>query len=118
MSTIGTLVSAGAPATQVPATASSPEKERITKGGVLASRNVKVASCSRGIAATVGRTSATYSIIYQQQKDRQHQWSRQPQSTHRVAIADFCCTSHHDGKISPLLARVAGARPTPFGLLP
>ncbi len=37
MSTIGTLVSAGAPATiGMPATASSPEKERITKGGVLA----------------------------------------------------------------------------------
>ncbi len=32
---------------------------------------------------------------------RTHQTWGGPQSTHRVAIADFCRTSHHDGKISP-----------------
>jgi hypothetical protein len=33
-----------------------------------------------------------------------------PQSTHRVAIADFWRISHHDGKISPVLLRVEGAQ--------
>jgi hypothetical protein len=33
--------------------------------------------------------------------------------THRVAIADFCRTSHHDGKISPGWWEWSGARPPP-----
>ncbi len=38
-----------------------------------------------------------------------------PQSTHRVTIATFWCTFHHDGIISPAVVRVGrGARPPPF----
>jgi hypothetical protein len=44
--------------------------------------------------------------------------SSPPQSTHRVAIADFWRTSHHDQKNQPWLVRVGGARPPPCNLLP
>ncbi len=46
--------------------------------------------------------------------------SSPPQSTHRVAIADFWRTSHHDGKISPGWWGwgMHGARPPPLSLLP
>jgi hypothetical protein len=37
-----------------------------------------------------------------------------PQSTHRVAIADFRRIFHHDGKISPLADEVGECTPTPF----
>ncbi len=39
-----------------------------------------------------------------------------PQSTHRVAIADFWRISHHDGKIGPGWWGWGSARPTPFTL--
>ncbi len=40
-----------------------------------------------------------------------------PQSTHRVAMADFWSTVHHDGKISPgCWGWGEGARPSPFTL--
>jgi hypothetical protein len=39
-----------------------------------------------------------------------------PQSTHRVAPVAFWRTFHHDGKISPGLVRVGGARPPPFAV--
>jgi hypothetical protein len=41
----------------------------------------------------------------------------QPQSTHRMKIADFWLTSHHDGKISPGWWGGGGARPPHFSLL-
>ncbi len=39
-----------------------------------------------------------------------------PQSTHRVAIADFWRTSHPWWKSQPRLVKVGGARPPPFSL--
>ncbi len=38
----------------------------------------------------------------------------QPQSTHRVAIATFWRTFHHDGKISPALSGGGGCKLSPF----
>jgi hypothetical protein len=37
-----------------------------------------------------------------------------PQSSHRVAIAPFWCTFHHDGKINPAWWGGGGCKPTPF----